>query len=457
MRDENDTGLRTLPTARLPAGRELSPTHADDGAGRVAAGRSPAGSLAILRDAMRESEAPADAPRRAEPSLRPRVLHLLDSLAMGGKEKFTVSLACHQKRRGLDVAIARFRRENEFESTLREAGVPTYMLQTGGLFDHRLVRAIRCLVAREGWELVHAHNEASIVYAALASFGGRRVPLVATLHNGARDDYTLKNKLENRFAFARAQRIVCVADAIAASLREREFGPMHKVSVIANGVPEWTPPSEAELRLTRMRLEVPPDAPVVLFVGRLDPIKNLPGLLGAFRLALHDRPDAVLLLAGDGPMRAYVADVVSVLRLSSNVRLLGTRQDVATLLGLADVFVLASFREGHSISLLEACSMGKAIAASARGGNPDTVSHGVSALLFDPDEVGDMAACLTRLLRDPPLRASLGRAALERFRAEFGMEKCHRAYADVYGQLLGRAIASEPPTDVADRRLSAAG
>lgn len=351
---------------------------------------------------------------------------------MGGKEKFTVSMACYQKSRGLDVAVAYFKPENEFADLLKEGGVPFRFLEGGGFYGIRTMGAVRRMVSEGGWDILHCHNETSMVYGAGACLALPKVRMVATIHNGARDGYSLKQKIENRLAFARARSIVCVAAPIAKSLKEREFAPMGKVSVIDNGVPEPKRPSPEALAALREQLGLGA-GPTAVFVGRMDPVKNIPGFLEAFALALKEHPEATLLVAGDGPLRGEVAAKAAALGLGPRARLLGTRKDIPALLAVSDVFVLPSFHEGHSISLLEACSMEKAILASRRGGNPDIVTDGESGLLADPEDRAGMAASLCSLFRDADLRARLGKGAVSRYRADFGMERCHASYMEAYG------------------------
>lgn len=363
-----------------------------------------------------------------------KVLHLLDTLAMGGKEAFTVALAGAQKRAGMRPGLATFDPGNAFTAELEDAGLPWRSYSRHGAVDWSLAKALRKLLVEEEYALVHCHGENPAMYGALAVLG-RKLPLVVTVHSGDRDALRLVIKIQNRLAYARADRIVCVSESIRQSLLTREFAPSRKTVTIGNGIVPPRAPDAARLERLRAELDLGPRNTVALCVGRLVPVKNHLKFLEAFAAARAQAEGLVLVMAGAGPLGEQVAAKVRELGLQTDVRLLGERKDVGHLLALADIFALPSLNEGHSISLLEACSFGKAILASDRGGNPSIVSPGISGLLVEPEDIAGMAAGLVRLARDPELRAKLGAGAYQVYADRYGMEPCLNAYARLYAQL----------------------
>ena len=129
--------------------------------------------------------------------------------------------------------------------------------------------------------------------------------------------------------------------------------------------------------------------PLVLAVGRLHPQKGYDTLLAA----LPAWPEAVVAVAGDGPLAA------SLTAAAPSVRWLGRRDDVADLLAAADVVVLPSVWEARSLTAQEALRAGRPLVATGVGGVPDLVQDG--AVLVPPGAAPALAAAVRRLLDDP--------------------------------------------------------
>ena len=98
--------------------------------------------------------------------------------------------------------------------------------------------------------------------------------------------------------------------------------------------------------------------PVIICVARFRPEKNQQFLLPVLRSLLAERPDVVLLFAGDGPCEQAVRSDADSMGLQNHIRFLGLRSDVADLLSAADVFVLPSLWEGMPVSVIEALACG---------------------------------------------------------------------------------------------------
>jgi glycosyltransferase involved in cell wall biosynthesis len=159
-----------------------------------------------------------------------------------------------------------------------------------------------------------------------------------------------------------------------------------------------------------------PDAPRALFVGVLEPYKNIDGLAEAWRLAAPSLPDAELHVVGRGSRSQLVESLVEDGLARWDPRL--ATHEVAAALDDASVLVLPSRSEGMGRVVIEALLRGRPVIGSAVGGIPDLVSDGENGLLVDP-EPGAIAAGLVRVLSDRPLLERLAagaRAAGEQWR-----------------------------------------
>ena len=161
----------------------------------------------------------------------------------------------------------------------------------------------------------------------------------------------------------------------------------------------------------RPELEIPDDALVVGFVGRLVAIKDPTTLLRAFQLVHEAMASAILLVAGDGVLRAETVRLASALGIATSVRFLGWRHDLAELYRTLDIVVLSSRNEGTPVSVVEGMAAGRAVVATAVGGVPDVVEHGKTGLLVPAEDPEALAAAVVSIAADPDRRARLGREA----------------------------------------------
>lgn len=158
-------------------------------------------------------------------------------------------------------------------------------------------------------------------------------------------------------------------------------------------------------------------------VARLDPFKGIDDLIEAVGL-LRGRTTIPFLLdiVGDGPMGGVLKSCVADRGLQDIVTFRGYQSNISEWMSKWDVFCLPSYFENHSISILEAMRGGLSIVTTRVGGNEESVSDGVEALIVEPKDVEGLASALLRLISDNDLRARLGMNAQDRFRREFTEE-----------------------------------
>lgn len=213
--------------------------------------------------------------------------------------------------------------------------------------------------------------------------------------------------------------------------------PADRVVLIPNGVDcALFAPVMPERRVElRAQFNLPPDRQIVLFSGRLAFPKAVDVLLRAWQ-RLHERnPQALLVLAGTGAQQEEMEALSHELGLDDAVRFLGWVETTRPIYQLADLFVLSSWSEGMSMSLLEAMACGLMPVVTAIPGNADLVKEEENGLLVAPGDEQAMAAALQRGLSDAPLRARLGTAARETITSRFSAELMNRRYAHLYQQV----------------------
>ncbi|WP_198134494.1 glycosyltransferase family 4 protein [Geotalea uraniireducens] len=209
--------------------------------------------------------------------------------------------------------------------------------------------------------------------------------------------------------------------------------PEEKVRVIYLGVDEgFKPLPDPDLQATvRDRYRLP--SRFILFVGTVQPRKNLDGLMRAYA-QLCARPDfshTLVIAGGSGWKNEGLKELIRTLGLGEKVHFTGyvDETDLPVIYNLADLFVFPSFYEGFGLPLLEAMACGVPVVSSNASCLPEVA--GDSALLVYPHSVEDIAAGIARLLGDEALRRTCIERGRERAKL-FTWEKCARETLDVF-------------------------
>jgi len=235
-------------------------------------------------------------------------------------------------------------------------------------------------------------------------------------------------------AVRRANRIIAVSHSTKQDLIDLLGAPECKIDVIyeaADPIFRVIPQEEARRRLAESGMDAPES--FILFVGTIEPRKNLATLLRAYRL-LRDRygMDVPLLLAGAmGWLSQDILDLVDQLELEDRVRFLGrtTTDQLLCLYNLADALVHPAHYEGFGLPPLEAMACGAPVVCSDAGSLPEVV--GDAAVLVPPDDEEAWAVALHRVLDSPDLQRSLSEKGQARAR-QFSWEKAARQTLETY-------------------------
>jgi glycosyltransferase involved in cell wall biosynthesis len=177
-----------------------------------------------------------------------------------------------------------------------------------------------------------------------------------------------------------------------------------------------------------------PDTIVIGCASRLVPDKGLDVLLDAFARVAPHAPEALLVIAGDGPLHAALQHQADMLGVAARVRFIGWQEDMPALMAAFDLFCLPTMREGFGYVFLEAQAMGVPVVATAIEPLTETMAQGETALLVAPHDGTHLADALTRLVHDPAERRRLGANGAARVRRLFDQRRQLDQLAAVYRQ-----------------------
>jgi D-inositol-3-phosphate glycosyltransferase len=395
-------------------------------------------------------------------------VHTCPLAALGGKETGGMNVYVREVSRelgrlGVDVDVftrsqdARIPRVVQMTDHVRVFHVPAgpeAPLARERVHEHldEFVRGVeRWRLARHRvYHVIHAHYWLSGV-AGLELRGRWSVPLVQMFHTLGRLKNEASRGIEDREPDVRvdeeariaaaADRVIVASDVERARLIRDYDSADARVAVIPCGVDtELFAPCDPTEARTALGLG---GGPLLLYVGRLEPIKGLDTLLGAVaRLQARGRGVRLLVVGGEADERAdghqaHLRRRVAALGLADAVRFVGPQPqpDLRVYYNAADITVLPSHYESFGMVAMEAMACGRPVVASRVGGLTAAVVDGVTGLLVAEGDVALLAERIERLLDDADLRARLGLEGVrwaERHRWRCIAESVCREYAALH-------------------------
>lgn len=370
------------------------------------------------------------------------VVHLITGLATGGAEAMLAKVVTGMDRAAFRNVVVSMTGLGSFGPVLKEAGLPVVALDMKrGLPDPRgLLRLLRLLRAERPAVLQTWLYHADLLGLAAARLAG--VPRLAwnlRCSNMDMRHYPWLSQVLPR-ALARLSRRpdAVVVNSLAGKAVHEALGYRpRRWEFIANGfdLDAFRPDAEAGARL-RAALGLPEDAVVFGHVARFDPMKDHAGLLRAAAILVATRPQARLVLIGQGVDNGNpaLAQAVAAHGLAGRVHLLGPRSDVAAWTSGFDVAVSSSISEGFPNVIGEAMACGVPCLVTDVGDSAMVVGDaGRVVPPADPAALAAAAVALVDLGDDG--RRSLGAAARARIAAEFGLPVIVGRYESFYRDL----------------------
>jgi glycosyltransferase involved in cell wall biosynthesis len=384
-----------------------------------------------------------------------RVLHVITRLIVGGAQENTVSsvLGLRQKP---DLSVHLISglsggSEGSLESQFTHLPgtlsiVPELVRPIHPWQDRLALSRLTEIFRRERPDIVHTHSGKAGILGRLAAHRAAVPIIIHTIHGPSFGSF--QSWLPNcvfRSAERRAARytdhFISVADAMTEQYIAAGIGRPEQFTRIFSGFDLQPFLSATNDAAVRARFGFTQSDFVVVKLARLARLKGHDDLFAAAPAVISRHPNTKFLLIGDGPLRSQFEARVAALGLQRHFAFTGlVRPDeVPSLLGIGDVLVHLSRREGLPRALPQALAAGKPVVACACDGAPEVCVDGKTGFLIKPDDPKSVIARLTELADDPALRARLGENGREFVRNRFGAVQMVDAIYDLYLSLAGKA------------------
>jgi glycosyltransferase involved in cell wall biosynthesis len=252
---------------------------------------------------------------------------------------------------------------------------------------------------------------------------------------GRGSDVYLAKKHE-RFVLRPAVKNADAVIALTGQMKEK-IGEYYKKDafVIPNGITldEYVGLSKGNLRA---ELQMGRSDKVIIYIGRLSPVKGVEYLIRAMRLVKDKAPDTKLILIGDGSEREKIQSIIKQLNLEQLIIHLPQvpNKNIPKYAVASDVLVLPSLSEGFPMTILEAMASGLPVVSTRVSGLPEIVKEGINGFLVEPGNPEQLAEKILLLLKNDETRAMMSannKESVKQYSWENVIGKLEKIYFDI--------------------------
>jgi glycosyltransferase involved in cell wall biosynthesis len=351
-----------------------------------------------------------------------RIVHVVDSMEMGGAEKLTATMCRLQRDRGHTASVHCLYVVGVLGEELQAEGFEVILHRSRSFFllMHCLYRTFR----HSRPDVVHCHNATATILAALPARLAGVKTVIATRHGLVKPPYLLRRELKFALASRWCDWIVGVCEGTRTNLLAAPFAARDRIIHIYNGA------SPADIRAVPRQKS----GFTLLYVGRLAPLKDLATLLHAVALTRPHHPSVQLWIVGDGPLEPSLRKLSDELGLKECVTFFGEQADVSPFLLAADLFVSSSVTEGLPVSLLEAMSVGLPALVTDIGGMGEIARLSGAVTLVPSSDPEGMAGALCSAVARRQELPRMGKLASHCYEQYFRPERMLDDYLTLYNR-----------------------
>jgi N-acetyl-alpha-D-glucosaminyl L-malate synthase BshA len=255
---------------------------------------------------------------------------------------------------------------------------------------------------------------------------------VTTLHGT--DIHTIGKKKDFKsvikFTLENSDGIVAVSKYLANQAKEIEIDS--EVKVIPNYIDTelFKPDDSREIKKLRKEFAKEKEK-IILHVSNFRKVKRIENIIRSFNL-IKRKTKSNLVLVGSGPELKKMKELVERLKLKKKVFFAGKQKKIEKYYAIADLFLLASDKEGFPLSILEAMSSGVPVVSAKSGGVPEMVISGKTGYLVEREDVRGMASRAIKILTSAKLRREMGEAARQEVLSKYTKERIIAQYEDYF-------------------------
>ncbi|MDG0866466.1 glycosyltransferase [Candidatus Lucifugimonas marina] len=375
---------------------------------------------------------------------RIKIVHLVTSLEVGGAQHNMLLGLPRLDPAKYEHILVSIMDRMQMESQFRQLGIEVHSLGLSKKTDIAVALRLRSLLRRIRPDILHTYLiHGNVLGRIVGRLAGIPAIIGSELTIGQAGTIgKLATKLTNPLTNAVEVNSKTGGKAITKNLGV----PTDKIEVILPGLDLDAFTGTTNRTRIRHEIGVSENQHLVLFVGRLRPVKGPEYGIKAFTKALSENSNLHLALAGEGEQRAYLQTLTADLGIQSNITFLGARKDLPDVLSAADSILMPSLTEGFPRVANEAMAASKPVIATRVGGVPEAIIHDETGLLVESKNIEAMADAILRLSSDTDLQERLGRTARQHAEEHYSAASYVARLDNMYSRWANLKAPSQPTT-----------
>lgn len=370
---------------------------------------------------------------------RLNILYLIPSLEVGGAEQVVINLAKRLDRNRFKPIVCCLDKKGGLAYKLEDEGVEVITLDKKGAFDIGIISKIVKVMKKYKIDIIHTHLWGANFWGRLAARIANVKVIIATEHNVD----TWKNWFYfmcDKWLSRKTGKIIAVSNSVKEFYVSKGIS-QQRIEVVYNGIEIEKSQSHAlsgTSKVTRPQMKqefgIENGEIVLAIIGRLVPQKGHQYFIQALK-DISAKHKVKGLIIGSGPEEEKLKKYSRDLGLDGGLVFTGLRKNIPELLGIIDVLVMPSLREGLPITLLEAMSSGVPVVATKVGGVPEVVIDGQTGILVEPNNHNELKQAIIGVIENPDLKNTIGINARKHVEDKFSIKNMINKTQNLYENL----------------------
>lgn len=360
------------------------------------------------------------------------VAHLLYSFGKGGMENGVVKLINGTLDKSIRHIVISFTKDISISNRVKGSNFEVYVVSHENTFT-RLWYLLK-LIRKEKISLIHARGWPTMMEAALLRLMIPKIRAIFSFHGRSHQELSgigIRRKYAQIVLSRFFDQIITLTESMKLEIINDFRISGKKIEIISNGV-HFENFSQGIRKNIRRQLNISQDDLVIGFVGRLDPVKNIPTLIAAFDLLSRKPGEYWLVIVGGGDEEQRLRSEAFRGPCADRILFTGFVENVQDYMHAFDIYAQSSLYEGLSNTILEAMSLGLPVVCSRVGGNVDIVKDGETGFLFDCYDYKNLSKIFYDLLSNPELRYKIKENCENIILNDYSIENMVAAYTSFY-------------------------
>jgi len=272
----------------------------------------------------------------------------------------------------------------------------------------KVKKMLRQIIDEEHYDIIHCNTPVGGIVTRLAAKKARKngTKVFYTAHGfhfykgASKKNWMVFYPIEKYFS-RMCDKLICINQEDYETAKSHHFHcPVYRIHGVGVDEKRYYPVDEAEKRRLRKEMGYGENQKLILCVGELLPNKNQKMAIHAMQKIVEEYPDALLLIAGNGPEQQNLENEIKLCGLENNIQMLGYCTHLQDYQHIVDVLVSCSYREGLPLNIVETMLSANPVVATVNRGHKELIKDGENGHLVKPDDADTMASRVLKLLED---------------------------------------------------------